>query len=436
MCTFLLALWLGADALRSRRLDAPRRFRARGRRSATSLGPRSSSCRAHSRSPDLAALVRSLARPLWVAACALSSASSAVAFLVWSGRTPSSRARSPRSSPCGSRRLAWAQIKCTVRKVPPAASPRARRPALGFLSQGRRRANPDATARHRHRRPHPRQWWEELCWLFAVMTRLGHRPRSLHSWPLPRSRPGATELGRRKLFAHLSPSFSSSVLVRHSVLLGYLSGRHIMPLVYVSLPWAAAGSFRLRTRNRRQAPLDRKVGRRAAILAGWSHRRGFDRGADAAEPSESSEPLGSLGGRTLAAGHAGRRRARARHPRLGPVRLRPPGYDYWHVRQALTDSHLAYVVVGDDELRRPSRRGETLRAVLAYAANRSRRSPNGERPGARRGGWVYRYRGPRRGRGCAHEPRVVLATPRPRHALDLARPSGTAPPCRPTSTRP
>ena len=27
-----------------------------------------------------------------------------------------------------------------------------------------------------------------------------------------------------------------------------------------------------------------------------------------------------------------------------------PGYDYWHVRQALTDSHLSYIVVGLDEL--------------------------------------------------------------------------------------
>ena len=27
-----------------------------------------------------------------------------------------------------------------------------------------------------------------------------------------------------------------------------------------------------------------------------------------------------------------------------------PGYDYWHVRQALTDSHLSYVVVGHEEL--------------------------------------------------------------------------------------
>ena len=32
-------------------------------------------------------------------------------------------------------------------------------------------------------------------------------------------------------------------LVRHSALLGYLSGRHIMALLYASLPWAAAGTF-------------------------------------------------------------------------------------------------------------------------------------------------------------------------------------------------
>src|SRR5439155_8020869 len=45
-----------------------------------------------------------------------------------------------------------------------------------------------------------------------------------------------------------------------------------------------------------------------------------------------------------------------------------PSYDYWHVRQALTDAHLAYVVVGADELSASSRRAATLRAVLAYSA--------------------------------------------------------------------
>ena len=32
-------------------------------------------------------------------------------------------------------------------------------------------------------------------------------------------------------------------LLRHSVMLGYLSGRHVMPLVVVSIPWAAAGTY-------------------------------------------------------------------------------------------------------------------------------------------------------------------------------------------------
>ena len=31
------------------------------------------------------------------------------------------------------------------------------------------------------------------------------------------------------------------------------------------------------------------------------------------------------------------------------------GYDYWHVRQALTDSHLSYIIVGLDELEARSR---------------------------------------------------------------------------------
>jgi hypothetical protein len=43
-------------------------------------------------------------------------------------------------------------------------------------------------------------------------------------------------------------------------------------------------------------------------------------------------------------------------------------YDAWHVRQALTDSRLAYVVVGEDELRADSPRAVTLRAILRYAA--------------------------------------------------------------------
>jgi hypothetical protein len=69
------------------------------------------------------------------------------------------------------------------------------------------------------------------------------------------------------------------------------------------------------------------------------------------------------------------------------------GYDSWHVRQALSDSRLAYVVVGDDELTAGSRRAATLRAILAHAAEPLVSFP------ARQGGSgadvrVYRFRRP------------------------------------------
>jgi hypothetical protein len=70
------------------------------------------------------------------------------------------------------------------------------------------------------------------------------------------------------------------------------------------------------------------------------------------------------------------------------------GYDYWHVRQALTDSHLSYIVVGLDELQAQSARAATLRALLAYSATRLRDFPafpgDGE-PGVR----IYRFHRPR-----------------------------------------
>ncbi len=46
-----------------------------------------------------------------------------------------------------------------------------------------------------------------------------------------------------------------------------------------------------------------------------------------------------------------------------------PGYDYWHVRQALTDSHLSYIIVGLDELEARSSRARTLKALLAYCGD-------------------------------------------------------------------
>jgi hypothetical protein len=76
------------------------------------------------------------------------------------------------------------------------------------------------------------------------------------------------------------------------------------------------------------------------------------------------------------------------------------GYDYWHVRQALTDSHLSYVVVGLDELAAGSERAKTLNAVLAFAADpiqEFRSTADDPDEGVR----IYRFRSPESWKGIA-----------------------------------
>ena len=159
-------------------------------------------------------------------------------------------------------------------------------------------------------------------------------------------------------------------LIRHSVLLGYLSGRHIMPLVYVSIPWAAAGCFVCARGIAVKLRWNESTRQAAAVVAGCvivaasiivqmqpSHLNHLSRsghwaaGRWLAEHAQSTElVLDTRGWANFVSGH--------------------PGYDYWHVRQALTDSHLAYIVVGLDELHARSTRARTLNSLLAYSATR------------------------------------------------------------------
>jgi hypothetical protein len=212
------------------------------------------------------------------------------------------------------------------------------------------------------------KWWEEMCWLFAVMTVWGVvRRRFIRGLCIDREPAGETATVTGRLLLVFATVYGLA-LVRHSTLLGYLSGRHIMALVYVSVPWAAAGSFvcaRGIAVKRRWSPV---VARRAAIAAcallvaasmvvqmqpnhlnhlsrmgHWSAGQWL---AGHAEPDELV--LDTRGWARFVSNH--------------------PGYDYWHVRQALTDSHLSYIIVGVDELEARSARAHTLRALLAYSA--------------------------------------------------------------------
>ena len=184
----------------------------------------------------------------------------------------------------------------------------------------------------------------------------------------------------------------------------------------------ACGEARL---ERSPRPHDRGVG------AGGLHlRRGRVPGEAGA-----SEPMGTLGGGTLAADARRARRGGARHEGLGGLRLgaaelrllaRPAG-----VHRFQAGLHRG----GDGRARghEPPRRHPPRRARLRGDPV-SRSSPSG-RASARSASGSIATGGPTRGRACRHESRELLGSPGPRDALDLARRAVPGARSRPTSKR-
>jgi hypothetical protein len=180
------------------------------------------------------------------------------------------------------------------------------------------------------------------------------------------------------------------IAIRHASTLGYLSGRHALSLVVVSVPWASAGiwawvsGFPARwslspTRARRLGysglAIVAIIGFTAQAKAGHPSRWGYRAAglwlAERANPQDAV--LDTRGWASFVRGI--------------------PGYDYWHVRQALSDRSLKYVVVGSDELKANSRRAATLRAMLAHAG-KPVASFTGRRDGRGSGVEVYRFEPP------------------------------------------
>jgi hypothetical protein len=205
-------------------------------------------------------------------------------------------------------------------------------------------------------------------------------------WGVIRSRsiPGSAD-GRRLVLVYLV--VFALIAIRHASTLGYLSGRHALSLVVVAVPWAAAGTWAWVEGFPVRRGLSPVQGRRLgyaglAVLgvvslcvqakAGHSSRWGYRAAgiwlADKARPGEAV--LDTRGWASF----------------VGNVK----SYDYWHVRQALSDRNLKYVVVGSDELKAESRRAATLRAVLAHAAKPAARF-SGRRDGRGSGVEVYRF---------------------------------------------
>jgi hypothetical protein len=262
------------------------------------------------------------------------------------------------------------------------------------------------------------RWWEETAWFFAVMTAWGMARRKeilrlIHQGPEREQVDGGASQELRLLDGRgssqhrhdglllgLFAGVYALALLRHSTTLGYLSWRHVLPLVVASIPWAAAGTYLCCRRTGellRLGPGGFRVARLSAMaftlllsisvqmnpnhlnhLSRWGHWAAGRWLSEHAQPGE--QTLDTRGWARFVSER--------------------PGYDYWHVRQALTDSNLSYVLVGLDELEARSPRAATLRALLAYAATPLADfpdSPGGRNPAVR----IYRFQHPDSWEGLA-----------------------------------
>ncbi len=244
------------------------------------------------------------------------------------------------------------------------------------------------------------KWWEHLCWGFAVMTVWGLVRRRYIRGILTDDR-ASEPIGIEGRLLLIFAGVYGLALLKHSTTLGYLSGRHVMALVVASIPWAAAGTYvccrgialNLRWDGRWARPA--RLATMAIAVAGsvatqmqpnhlnhlsrWGHWSAGRWLATHARPDE--EILDTRGWAKFISGQ--------------------PGYDYWHVRQALTDSRLSYIIVGLDELDADSARASTLKALLAYAATPLANfpaSPGDASPAVR----LYRFQRPASWEGLTH----------------------------------
>lgn len=210
-----------------------------------------------------------------------------------------------------------------------------------------------------------RQWCDELCWGFAVMAVWGlARRRFIRE--LCRRPDQDNEAAVERLVLVAFAVVHLAALIRHGSTLGYLSGRHVIPLVIASMPWAAAGTFvclrglglKLSWPPRaKRAALVAASCLVVAILSVYQLRTSHESRRGHWEAGRWLVQNAKPGDRILDT------RGWARF-----VADKLVGYDYWHVRQALGDRGLAFVVVGRDELEADSPRARTLSALLAHAA--------------------------------------------------------------------
>jgi hypothetical protein len=173
--------------------------------------------------------------------------------------------------------------------------------------------------------------------------------------------------------------------------MGYLSSRHTLTLVIVSLPWAAAGVYVCASRFADLLRLKPAIARIGALVLFLSCLvLSVTLQSKPAHPSR----WGHWSAAQWLRANVGPGRSILDTRGWAAFASDLPSYDYWHVRQALSDLSLSYIVVGDDELKAESARAATLRALLAYAAEPVAGFP-AQRTDRSIGVWVYRFDRPK-----------------------------------------
>ncbi len=157
----------------------------------------------------------------------------------------------------------------------------------------------------------------------------------------------------------------ATALARHAMTFGYLSTRHVLPLVILASPWSAAGLYVCVRRSALLLGVPRRavIGLGCAVAAllicvsGWIQGR----------PDHATRWGFAEAGRWVAR-HAGADDAVLDTRGWASFVADRPAYDAWRIGAALDDPKLRYIVIGADELEADSRRSRSLRAILAHAA--------------------------------------------------------------------
>ncbi len=218
-------------------------------------------------------------------------------------------------------------------------------------------------------------WAESLGWIGALLAILGA--------VRVRSGPGRT-------LAACYLGLFGLILVRHASMFGYLSGRHVLSLALLSTPWAAAGLRAVGGRLSGWMNLEPKRARRLRI--------GFALAAVAIASMIQLRPAHASRWGYREAGlwisrHAGAGEAVLDTRGWAAFVADQPSYDYWHVRQALTDSNLTYIVVDRDELEAQSPRAKSLQNLLDRTSRLVASFPS-RAGGTSRDVLVYRFQRP------------------------------------------